>query len=281
MMAVAICLAVSTATWLVVSSRPAPAQLGSSGPRKTLLFTLGQGASGVEHWDGSISVEGGSLLELEGYHFLKGDSITGNSSWKCTNRQDAVAPYADIHYTELRPGAIPAVLYHPAGIYATMQGAGAERVSVETLQGNFEFRLDEVALQPKAFLSGRALVQLVPSTWKLSAGQTEDDEPAIAALADGGFAVAWIAYWDGADRVLLRTGKKDEWAPPEEIFFDARWRPAATATCGHSGPHGPEINGNCGAGGKARGNGRSLRRCPQTDRRPSFGPRLLRRGASS
>jgi hypothetical protein len=217
MMAVAICLAVSTATWLVVSSRPAPAQLGSSGPRKTLLFTLGQGASGVEHWDGSISVEGGSLLELEGYHFLKGDSITGNSSWKCTNRQDAVAPYADIHYTELRPGAIPAVLYHPAGIYATMQGAGAERVSVETLQGNFEFRLDEVALQPKAFLSGRALVQLVPSTWKLSAGQTEDDEPAIAALADGGFAVAWIAYWDGADRVLLRTGKKDEWAPPEEI----------------------------------------------------------------
>jgi hypothetical protein len=89
---------------------------------------------------------------------------------------------------------------------------------VTTAQGNFDFRLSEIGLQPKPFLDGRALVQLVPSPSKLSIGDTQDDEPAIAALPDGGTAVAWIAYRDRADRVLLRsTSAAGEWTSAEEV----------------------------------------------------------------
>jgi hypothetical protein len=129
-------------------------------------------------------VEGGSLLELEGYHFLKGDSITGNSSWKCTNRQDAVAPYADIHYTELRPGAIPAVLYPEGGVFVTWQ-------SIQNGQSDIRMR---------AFQSGSWSPEI-----RISESKANDWEPAIAAGRDGNVYIAWDTYDAGNYDVAFRS----------------------------------------------------------------------------
>src|SRR5712671_3810835 len=97
-------------------------------PSVTLLLTLGQKAAKVETWDGTVRVSGGSLVSTEGRHFSAGDSVTGPGQWKCVTLRDEVAPYADIHYTEMRPGDKPPVLFHPVGVFLTIRPAAAARI---------------------------------------------------------------------------------------------------------------------------------------------------------
>src|SRR5205085_2002764 len=86
----------------------------------TLLLTFGQKARQVEKWDGTARVSGGTLVSTAGRHFSGGDAITGPGAWKCVTRRDEVAPFADIHYTEMRPGDKPEVLFHPVGVFLTL-----------------------------------------------------------------------------------------------------------------------------------------------------------------
>ncbi len=183
----------------------------------TLLVTLGHNAQSVERWDGSVLVTGGTLVSLEGRQFLADDAITGPAAWKCSTRQDAIAPYASIHYTEMRPGSQPEVLFLPVGLYLTLQPSGATRVSLQTKQGDFAFAVSDIGAAPTPFLAGRASVVRVPSVEKLSTEQFENDEPAIASLPSGAISVAWVAYRERADRVLLRTLENASWSAPEEV----------------------------------------------------------------
>src|SRR5262249_14044406 len=112
-----------------------------------------------ERWDGSVHVAGGRLVSLEERQFSADDRITASDRWVCSTRQDQVAPYADIHYTEMRPGAPPPVLFHPVGLWLTIEPASNARVALDTAQGKFEFRLGEVGTAPMTFLGGRAEVR--------------------------------------------------------------------------------------------------------------------------
>jgi hypothetical protein len=191
-------------------STPAP-------PSVTLLLTFGLNATKSEAWDGAARVSGGAIGSTEGRHFSAGDEVTGPGAWKCVTRRDEVAPYADIHYTEMRPGEKPEVLFQPVGVYLTIQPGQAPRVSVETAQGNFDFALDDIKDTPAAELGGRASVVRVGSAEKLSTAEYEDDEPAIAALPNGSIAAAWVAFKNRADRVFLRTRSNNAWSPAEEV----------------------------------------------------------------
>jgi hypothetical protein len=193
--------------------QPAP----SSSSALALLITLGEQSKSVERWDGSARVTGGTLISTEGHHFSAGDEVTGPGTWRCATRRDEVAPYADIHYTEMRPGSRPEIWFHPVGIFLTLEPGAATRIAVETAQGSFDFKLAEIGANQVSYLGGRASVARVPATEKLSSGEFEDDEPAIAALPDGSIAVAWVAYRDRGDRILLRTRAKDSWSAVEEV----------------------------------------------------------------
>jgi hypothetical protein len=191
---------------------PAPANTTIS-----VLVMLGEHANAVERWDGIARVRSGTLARAVGRHFSKGDAITGPGSWKATTRRDDVPPYADPHYTEMRPGSRPEVRFHPVGVYLTVEPAGNPRVSIETVQGTFEFAPLEMTSEPRTFLNARASVQLAPTATLLSTPQFEDDEPAIAALPGGDMAVAWVAYRDRADRILLRIRRHRSWSTAEEV----------------------------------------------------------------
>ncbi len=183
----------------------------------TVLVMLGENAKQVERWNGSVRVTGGRLISLEDRHFSRGDAITGPNSWKCVTRRDFVAPYASINYTEMRPGERPPELFFPVGLYLTVEGPSGARVNVETAQGNFAFALREIRREPKPFLGGRATVRRVPRAVLLTTETYEDDEPAIAALPDGRLAVAWVAYRERADRVLVRIRSAGgSWGDPLE-----------------------------------------------------------------
>lgn len=183
----------------------------------TFLVTLGEKSTAPERWDGSAEISGGTLLHTEGWHFSAGDSVAAAGSWQCSNRKDEIAPFADVHYTEMRPGSRPPVLFQPVGVFLTVQPEGEARVAVRTSQGNFDFPLAAIGFERNEFLSGRATVIRVPGAEKLSDSGFEDDEPAIATLPDGGTAAAWVAYRGEADRLMLRTAHNGTWSASEQV----------------------------------------------------------------
>jgi len=179
---------------------------------------LGEKASTEEKWDGSVRVEGGgSVTSTVGWHFSDNDKVTAPGAWTCKTQRDEILPFADIDYTEMAPGEKPKVLFQPVGVYVTVSGSPGSTVHVQTAQGDLEFFLSSLHVEPTQFLNGRVTVREVPAVQKLSTPQYEDDEPAIAALSDGSLAVAWVAYQNQADRVLLRTLHNGVWSEAEEV----------------------------------------------------------------
>lgn len=183
----------------------------------TILLTLGHNARNVERWDGSAHVNNGALLAAEGRQFSAGDAISGPGTWKCVTRRDQVAPYADIHYTEMRPGEKPAVLFHPIGIFLKVSRTPETKISIHTAQGNFEFPLAAIGVEPTQFINGRASAVIVSSVEKLSAPEYEADEPCLTAAPGGRMAAAWVAYRNRADRIFMRVHENGSWHAPEEV----------------------------------------------------------------
>jgi hypothetical protein len=208
--------ALALGAWVLSQNVPTPKAASPVNP-VTLLITLGLQARGVERWDGSVHVAGGRLLNLEGRQFSAEDRIVPPDRWVAKTRADNIAPYADIHYTEMRPGEVPAQLFQPIGLWLTIEPAGDPRISIETAQGKFDFRLQDAGAAPLALPGGRVEVRRAPSVEKLSLPAYEDDEPSIVAQKDGALSVAWVAYRDRADRVLLRTRRGGAWSEPEEV----------------------------------------------------------------
>lgn len=227
------CLAAGASLVLLLKmARPMQAPGAAGGPRVCLLVTLGEHATSMERWDGSAQVTEGRVVAAEGRHFSAGDRIDAPASWRCTTREDRVAPFADVHYTEMRPGSKPEVLYHPVGVYLTIEPAPGARVAIETPQGKFDFALDDMRKEPAPFLNGRVTVRRTPAPERLTVDEYQDDEPSLAALPGGNLAAAWVAYRDRADRVLLRTRAGSTWSAPEEVTPKPGdlWRSSVVAT---------------------------------------------------
>ena len=199
---------------LLVLSLPA---LGLAADPVTVYLELGASAKEVETWDGSIAVSGGTLLSLEGRHFQEPSAVTGPDSWKAAVRRSAIDGFPRVNYNEMSPAELPPAVFAPIGLHATIEGESSARVRVRTEQGNFEFRLEELSLDAKAFLDGKALVSLAPAVQKLTTEDYEDDEAAIATLPNGDVAVAWVAYRERGDRVFVRTLSGGSWSAPEEV----------------------------------------------------------------
>lgn len=183
----------------------------------TIYLELGVNAEGVEPWGGSIRLSGGEIVSLEGRHFSPEDSVIGSDRWQASTRREQIDGFARMNYNEMSPAQLPPTEYSPIGVYAVVDAPAGARISISTEQGDFAFRLDQLSHRAKPFLEGRVLASVAPTVSALTNEQYEDDEAAIATLSDGSVAVAWVAYQDSADRVLLRTEKGGEWSATEEV----------------------------------------------------------------
>lgn len=185
---------------------------------RSFLLMLGEKASADETWNGSIrSVGGGAIASITGWHFSATDRITGTAEWTVRTRRDEVLPFSDPDYTEIGGTERPAVLFHPVGLIVTVAGLQDSRISVQTAQGNFDFSLSSLHLEPTEFLEGRVTVREIPAVQKLTIPQYEDDEPAVTTLPDGSMVSAWVAYEKLADRVMVRTLHNGAWSQPQEV----------------------------------------------------------------
>ena len=214
----------------VLASLSIGALLAQSQPA-TVYISLGEKAESVGPWDGSMRVSGGQLVGLEERHFMDSDELRDESSWRASTREEQIRGFPRVNYNEMSPAELPPTQYSPVGLFARVSGGDSASVRVRTKQGTFSFRLADLAGGTKAFLDGRATASLTPTVESLSSADYEDDEATAARVSDSEIAVAWVAYRDRGDRVMLRIRSDGEWGETQEVTPEPGdlWRASAAA----------------------------------------------------
>ena len=188
----------------------------SAGQRFRILF--GGADSAVVDWSGSLSANSGKVSIVATHHFGPKEGFN-ESGWRCGNQWDG----------KLQMEPSDQAVFSPTrwkGVVADVDGGDDTRVSVETAQGNAEFRVGQVRYQETFnLLDGRIRIERVPRSQRLSESLADDDYPAIAIGPDGRVWVAWIAFKDGLDTIQLRSSVDGEtWddavtlAPPGDYY---------------------------------------------------------------
>ena len=168
-----------------------------------------------QRWDGGITVGAGRVVRMSGVHFEGRDEVVGRDRWRLTNR---VTRYAD-STTQRGYDPVHTRQYAmiPNGVAATLEAAETSPIEVATEQGSFSFALQDVDFgRERKFLDGLASVQRIPTTLDLTAGDSDNDYPALAADA-GGIWVSWISYRDERDAVWLARHDGERWLEPVRV----------------------------------------------------------------
>lgn len=173
-----------------------------------------------QRWDGSLRVAPGRVVQLGGVHFEGRDRIVGRNSWLLSNR---VTRYAD---STTQRGYDPVHTRQfamiPNGITASLEAEEQAAVNVESEQGSFSFRLDEVEFgHPLEFLGGTAGAERIPTTLDLTQGDSYNDYPSLAATPQGDLYVSWISYREERDAVWLARLSGHVWSEPVRVTPEA------------------------------------------------------------
>lgn len=210
------------AALFVAASIAALGQAPSLGPELdadsvvSLRLMFGLDRFTPQRWDGGITVGAGRVVRMSGVHFEGRDEVVGRDRWRLTNR---VTRYAD-STTQRGYDPVHTRQYAmiPNGVAATLEAAETSPIEVATEQGSFSFALRGVDFgRERKFLDGLASIQRIPTTLDLTAGDSDNDYPALAADADGGIWVSWISYRDERDAVWLARHNGERWLEPVRV----------------------------------------------------------------
>ena len=196
-------------------------------PPHTFRVTLGLKDKEPADWSGQVSVAGGEVAEIVGWRFEDRDAVQDVSGWKCQTH-DYIAP-------GLRNPTLPAAGKPkpaprepwPNGVTLTVRGA-APAVTIKLPKGEFQFKAAGVLLgEPLTFLDGQVRVERLPPSGgprgpaaAKAEAPYQDDYPAFwVRYRTGKHYLAWVAYQDKKDRVLLaeRDGPDGRWSEPVEV----------------------------------------------------------------
>ena len=154
-------------------------------------------------WDGSVAVDGGRLVSVEGWRFEKNDTMTGPSSWKASSRPITVRKSRSNNKLkaggDTRPIRVPMT---DNGVVIRIADAKPDtKIKVQLPQGEVAFTPDEVPLgQPLPRLTGAVRVERVADGEAITAERTDDDWPSLVVAADGAWHVAWTSFTPGLER---------------------------------------------------------------------------------
>jgi hypothetical protein len=197
-------------------------------PEHTFRILLGVQDTQPTDWSGQVAVRGGTVASLTGWRFEGQDAVQATTSWQCRTREN-IAPgkrYPILDGLGI-PKARPVLTPWPVGVDLTVRGA-SPALTLTLAPGQVQFTSAEVPLgQPKSFLAGRVRVERLPavSIPRPAAplgtdNPTQDDFPAFwIQPATGKHYLAWVAYRQGTDRVLLaeRDGPSGRWSEPVTV----------------------------------------------------------------
>lgn len=186
-------------------TNPQPAPAANQLQSVTMIF----GAKDTQPtaWDGSVSISSGSIEKLISYHATEQSSIEGHS-WKCSTHVWG-AFSGGMHPNE-KPQPQPTPL-QTCGVTLYFRAPETAEIAVKVPKGEFRFRPLDLAENEGLFpLAATIEVYRSAITEQASTAEYEDDFPSIA--ADGNrLWLAWVAYRNKEDHVLLRSYENGAW----------------------------------------------------------------------
>ena len=166
-------------------------------------------------WDGSLKVSGGEAVGLRSWRPRAADKIDGLNSWKLATSQGIKFRYRNWEPEPSTP--VPEYVYHP-GLIVSLQAKRNAKVSIDTVNGNFSFRLSELPpARRKSFLGGAVSVERAAAAESVSSREHENGFASIAVDDSGARWVAWVGYRDWANRVFIRRFGGNAWGEIKEL----------------------------------------------------------------
>ena len=185
-----------------------------------ILF--GVGDREASKWDGGLTVSApAQVASMEAWRADQGDELLAGHRWKLS-----------VHRIRLF-GAAAVRPFVANGVLLQLKGdSAATEVKVETAQGNFTFKLGDLAFgKALVQLNGRVQVDRIPVTAALTNDKEEQDYPAAARAANGDVWVAYLQFKHHPDHDAMRhTPDKFDWLtakPGGDQILVKRWRNGA------------------------------------------------------
>jgi hypothetical protein len=161
-------------------------------------------------WDGTVTVEPGQVVSIDGWRFQQLDKVDGTTGWKADTRPLTVRRTNAQKQKEKAAGgkkkgkaaaaadgpiADNGVVLHLANV------TEASVVSVTTPQGKFSFKLADVPYgKILEQLGGAVDIERTAASRALTKTRTDDDFPAVAVAPDGTSYIAHVSFTPGIDR---------------------------------------------------------------------------------
>ena len=152
-------------------------------------------------WDATISVAPGKIERIDGWRFQQGDAVQGTTGWQASTRSLTVRRTNNPKKAAAKGRGGNANMADNGVILLLSDVAENSVVKIKSAQGNFEFKLSEIAYGKFVEkLDGAVDVERVAATRPLTEGRTDDDYPALAVAPDGTAYSAWVSFTPGLDR---------------------------------------------------------------------------------
>ena len=145
-------------------------------------------------WDGSASVDRGSITRIDPWRFSKEDEILGDS-WKASTR-----PLTVRTATEARPVVSNGIILWLSGEDESTE------IKLKTAQGDFSLRLSDLPYGKFSHaLDGRVAVDRIPPSVQVTSSLDEQDYPVAARAPNGDIWLAYLEFRHNQDHDKLRA----------------------------------------------------------------------------
>src|SRR5260370_5454299 len=189
--------------------------------RLAIRITFGDLQERETDYSGTLTLNEGHVAEIIPWRFFGGDRLDGASSWTLHTLRANMENQPDDPRLISTPGANQNIV--PKAISAVIDAPSTANAKIETRRGSYTFPLAELR-------SGRVLncqdgdvtVQSVPAAQGISPTNqantpVEHDYPSFTIASDGSAWVAWQAYQDKGDRILVGHSTASGWAAVEPL----------------------------------------------------------------
>ena len=107
---------------------------------------FGVGDTQVADWDGSVELSEGKVLSIDGWRFQNPDKVVGTNSWTAKTRKGTARRTNNPGRAQANNNANNAPVFDN-GVLLALDGVTPKtKVSVNTVQGKFEFTVSELSL---------------------------------------------------------------------------------------------------------------------------------------